>query len=166
MHRHCARCWVAMVNKTQSLFSSRSIWATPCMRDNCFFQSLWKVSKSLPQVSSCFQTHNWSLYSRWKHIFLWGIASHEVLKTILVLTGLSLPERMNNESVAQQALVWEEEMKDNLDYSKRAFGGKVLQSLSGNTKGRMSLDWLYVLKLFFQANFYFYTRKYSPRRGT
>lgn len=133
MHRHCARCWVAMANKTVFVFLKKYMGYTMHERQLLFPEPV----KSL-QVSSCFQTHNWSLYSRWKHIFLWGIASHEVLKTILVLTGLSLPERMNNEFVAQQALVWEEEMKDNLDYSKRAFGGKVLQSLSGNKRENVS----------------------------
>lgn len=81
MHRHCVRCLVAMVNKTQC-FSSRSIWATRYMRDNCSSQCLCFLYSTSPVVSKLI-THL-SLYGSWRPTFLWNTGSHEVLKTILI----------------------------------------------------------------------------------
>ena len=110
--RHCARCWVAIVNETQSLFSSRNIWATLSMRDDSSFQNLCFVFFISLAVSK-----------RITHLCIFKVSRdtgrHEVLKTILMLTGLPFSETKTASLWPQ--LVWEEEIKRELGRWKRAF---------------------------------------------
>lgn len=144
MHRHCVRCLVAMVNKTQCLFFLKKHMGYTIHER----QLLFPVSVlSLLQVSSSFQTHNpplsvWQLEAHFlvKHWEPWSVKNNTDI-------NWALPETMNNRSVAQQALVWEEETKDPLDCGKGAFERKFCSLCLAIKKGEGPLS--FGLRLFF-----------------
>lgn len=70
MHRHCVRCLVAMVNKTQCLFFLKKHMGYTVPER----QLLFPVSVlSLLQVSSSFQTHN-------PPLSVWQLEAHFLVK--------------------------------------------------------------------------------------